>query len=378
MWDYMLLLFPIAVVGVSFFGCKKAEKGSFEEEAWSRDQGKRIQAIACLCIILHHLTQIISNYGWNYRGPITIFNETGFLFTSIFFFFSGYGLITSVHQKEGYLDHFLRNRLSTVLIPFWVCNIIYILVRLFYNKIQTPVKVIVGHFFGYPIINDNGWFMIEITVLYLAFFLLFRLIKNKDVAMVLLSLFVVGIIAFSIPRGHDDSPLGNHWFMGEWWYNSTILFVMGMLVARFKEQVQKFVKKHYKGLLATSIVSFVLVFVLVEYLVWTIGFYNPVPVIKGIRNELLVSVPQMLLCIIFVWFILLMNLKISLHSPVLIWIGTISLELYLIHGVFVKHIFDFTNWNVMLMYGVVFICGIVSAKLLWYVDKALIKRIIRR
>lgn len=160
MWDYMLLLFPIAVVGVSFFGCKKAEKGSFEEEAWSRDQGKRIQAIACLCIILHHLTQIISNYGWNYRGPITIFNETGFLFTSIFFFFSGYGLITSVHQKEGYLDHFLRNRLSTVLIPFWVCNIIYILVRLFYNKIQTPVKVIVGHFFGYPIINDNGWFMI--------------------------------------------------------------------------------------------------------------------------------------------------------------------------------------------------------------------------
>ena len=153
---------------------------------------------------------------------------------------------------------------------------------------------------------------------------------------------------------------------------------MGMLVARFKEQVQKFVKKHYKGLLATSIVSFVLVFVLVEYLVWTIGFYNPVPVIKGIRNELLVSVPQMLLCIIFVWFILLMNLKISLHSPMLIWIGTISLELYLIHGVFVKHIFDFTNWNVMLMYGVVFICGIVSAKLLWYVDKALIKRIIRR
>lgn len=49
----------------------------------------------------------------------------GILFTSIFFFFSGYGLITSYLNKENYLDSFLIRRIPAVLFPFLITNIIY-------------------------------------------------------------------------------------------------------------------------------------------------------------------------------------------------------------------------------------------------------------
>ena len=134
--DFLLLIYPISLLAIYFYKCEIAKGNDFNEECFSREQTKMLQALACIFVVLHHLTQVITSYGDLDRGPITLLSQMGILFTSIFIFFSGYGLITSVKSKPSYLDNFIRHRLSTILVPFFVANIIAVLLRIFYMKIS--------------------------------------------------------------------------------------------------------------------------------------------------------------------------------------------------------------------------------------------------
>ena len=122
-----------------------------------------LRAFACLGVILHHLTQIITSYGEINKGPITILSSMGILFTAVFFFFSGYGLLISFMTKENYLDTFLIKRLSTVLIPFFTANTIYVIVKSIENHRIESIGQILSYIFGITLINSNGWYIIEIV-----------------------------------------------------------------------------------------------------------------------------------------------------------------------------------------------------------------------
>ena len=56
---------------------------------------------------------------------------------------------------------------------------------LFYG-IHYNFRESLENIFGITLINGNGWFIVEIVLLYLLFYALFTLIKNKDVALFLL------------------------------------------------------------------------------------------------------------------------------------------------------------------------------------------------
>lgn len=75
MYNYVLLYYPIAAVIILLGGCKVARKGTFSACMWDRVQAKNLEAIACIFVILHHLTQEISGYGEIDRGPITVLSK---------------------------------------------------------------------------------------------------------------------------------------------------------------------------------------------------------------------------------------------------------------------------------------------------------------
>ena len=100
MENYILCIYPVAILIILFWGCKLAEKGEFQEDFWSVSDSKNLQVAAAYGVILHHLTQLITKYGEVNKGPITIMSDMGILFTSVFFFYSGYGLMRSLSTKE--------------------------------------------------------------------------------------------------------------------------------------------------------------------------------------------------------------------------------------------------------------------------------------
>lgn len=369
MENLILCFFPIALLFISLYQCENSKK-DFSDKIWSHNQAKMIEAIACIGVILHHVTQRVTSYGVFYKGPITVFNSIGFLFTSLFFFFSGYGLITSVINKPNYLDNFLLHRLSTILIPFFVSNIIYVVAFRFYVPMSSDD--ILRSVFGLVLLNGNGWYIVEIFILYIIFYILFKTIKNKNIAIILLCTSAIVIIMIGAKSGHDYTDIGDLWFKGEWWFNSTIVFNMGILFARFKDRIVAFLKKRYSIFLSVTAVLFPILFVIEEKINHRYGYYQSAIKISGVNCILVTLIAQSTLAVIFTFLILLINMKITFNSVILKFISSISVELFLIHGIFVRGIEVFRFPNNFIKYVFVIFCGIVAAKPFLFIDKKLI------
>lgn len=373
----LLMIYPIALIAVLLFGAKLYRTGEFNEDYLSLSQTKAIQAAAAIGVILHHVTQMVTDYGYSNRGPITAFANLGILFTAIFFFCSGFGLLTSYYSKENYLEDFLIHRLSSILIPFFVINILYVVYTCITSGRIIEGGKILRYIFGIYLINSNGWFIIEIFFLYLAFYILFRFLKNKDVALAVLCLFAFALIIWTKSRGHEDPVLNSkfNWFMGEWWYNSTVAFVMGLMFARFKEKITSFLKKKYTPLLIVTTILFAAFFVVEEAVRIRFGYYNPSDELDFIGNETLTCIVQNILCVISTFFVILLGLKIKIGNKALSFISFECTELFLCHGMFVSIFTEKMKINIFWKYALVIVCALILAFILAKLDKILLKSI---
>ncbi len=355
---FLLMIYPIALLVLIFTKAKLNRNKTVNNDFISLSQSKMIQASACVAIILHHITQNITGYGSLYKGPITMLNYMGIFFTSIFFFFSGYGLITSLLTRSGYLEGFLPRRLATVLIPFWCINLLgLILNTAVYGAHRTFLSAL-SDIFGITLINSNGWFIVEIALLYILFYIIFKVIKNRDIALFLMCIATIIMIFHGMQSGHDLPGNKAHWFKGEWWYNSTAVFIFGMLFARFKVRLTGIMNRYYRILLPvfsilTAISTFACTFAVIRY-----GFYDTV------RDQIITLLIQISGCLIFTVFILLLNLHITIGNKVISYLSTISVELFLIHGYFVNRIFGDVRMNDFLRYAVVIACSVAATALI--------------
>ena len=372
----ILTIYPILFFVFAFYGAKVNLRGEFAPEHLSLEQTKFIQAVACVGIMIHHLAQEVTTYGMFKKGIVTGFCYIGFLFTALFFFFSGYGLIYSVYNKPDYLRTFLRKRLPTVYIPFLMINTLSVLLNRFVYGLKESAAETLDDMFGITLINSNGWFIIEIIFLYIIFYALFNLIKNKDIALVLLCIATVLLIIYSFSLGHDPAYDKSSWFKGEWWYNSTITFAFGMLYARFRDSWDGFFKKYYKVLIIIIAILSVLAGVASSYAVDHLGYYKDIVFSLGNNDATKTLLIQSVSCLICTTFIVLLNMKITIGNPAVKFISGISLELFLIHGYFINRVFDKVRMNDFLRFLCVIVCSIVATALISIPVKKLVKKTI--
>ena len=369
----ILLIFPIALLVMTFYKAdfsrllKGPGAGAPKEGSDFRTQSRMIRASISTFIILHHLVQGVTSYGYVYKGPVTILNYLGLVFTGVFFFFSGYGLIVSFQSKPNYLKTFFSHRILSGLIPFWVANFVGILIEIVMGT--GDLSDFGKELLGISLINGNGWFIIELVILYIAFYLLFRFLKNKDLALVLLCLVAVGIMAYSFSLGHDAEGQ-THWFKGEWWFNSTLAFPLGLIYARFQDSWDAFFEKNYRTVTILIGIFFILALAQSIYVNNHRGYYHELS-FHGRRDSLLTLVAQTAACLLFSLLILLLSKRITIGNKVLKLLGSMSLELFLIHGFFVHQVFGWKDYPDPVYFLAVYICSFVLAYLLSLADSYL-------
>ena len=334
---FVLCIFPLVLFVIMLIQVKFAAKSTFHEDFLSLQNTKILQGIAAVCIVFHHLSQYITEYGAVWKGPITLFSSMGIFFTTIFFFCSGYGLVTSYNKKPDYLKSFFKKRMPSVLIPFMMSNIIYLIfVGLYFRNVNSVLEGI-ANFFGLVLINTNTWFLVEIIILYLAFYFIFRFVKKPKNAIAVMAGFIVIMITASLLLGHDSSDGGGHWFMGEWWYNTTIFFLVGMLTAQYYDKILNFMKKHYKWLLPVSVLLFLITFVGEEIIISIFGYYREWEGHPGYGAKAVTLLAQTVVCFFWLLMLLLICLKVQFKNRLLILLSKISLELYIMHDIFKVH-----------------------------------------
>lgn len=367
-YGYYLVLVVILFWGAKIYGRKK-----WNDEFMSLKQTKVLQGFFALCIMFHHISQKTCAHWLNprfIRHGLDIFVESGYLFVSIFLFCSGYGLLKSFNTKPDYLKGFVKRRVLPVVIGYYTTGIIFLIIRLLMGE-KLKTKQIIYYITGIQLSNPNTWFVIALPIFYLGFYFAFRFIKNKNIALFVTCLVVFGYTLIGTFTDHND-----FWFRGEWWYNCVHLFSVGLLFAKFEKGIIERVKKHYFIYLVLTVVLFIVFNKLSESALSTFSYYREQWPVKDqvVLSRWVCLLSQMAVSCTFTFSVFMLNMKIKIGNRFLAFMGTITLEFYLIHGLFVELFgFSFINdnlkslyyiKNVALMVVVVFVLAVPSALLL--------------
>ena len=332
--DWMYLFYFLLAL-VLFFGAKSTGRGQWNEEYTSLKQTKILQGITALGIALHHMAQKTCA-PWHPTAftvhGLDVFVPVGYLFVAVFLFCSGLGLYKSFKTKPDYLKGFFRRRILPIIIAFYLSEFIYTGIRLIMGERMNLITIL-WYLSGLHMANFNAWYAVVIVFFYLAFGAAFRFCRHEGTAIFWIFVFTLAYTVLGAFIDHQN----DWWMRGEWWYNSIFLFPLGLLFGKFEKQVTRFLRKGYWFWLLLSFAGIFLLFQQSEWLnntVW--GYYGEYGDRLKVQHRLMSAGGQWVVSLFYVAFCFLLMMKVRLGNKVLAWLGGVTLEFYLMHGVFVE------------------------------------------
>lgn len=324
---------------------------NLEGNSLNQDNTIYLRGIAAIFVVLHH---------------ISLYVETGNMFNylvfmgryavGIFFFLSGYALLTQLNRSQNYLKRFFTKRILNLVIPYFIFAIIYFIFYKVRVDSSYSLSSIIQNFPKNDAVVANGWFMISIVIAYLLFYISFRLIKNKDIALIFCVLLFSIYNYFLYKDGY-----GFHW------YNSFLAFPLGLVWARFKSQIDAVLYRYSKFIILLGLIN---LFIWHNHAIWMDKLGITRDVIKvGIMNITVCS---------FVMFVMFLLVKLNIKNPIFKWVGKYSLELYLIHGLFIQlfkpkyssHLTDFIFGIKVISFSIV--CAVILSYLVKFITKKIL------
>ena len=270
----------------------------------SKDSTVSMRGLFALTVVLHHLS------AYAYSGmTFPYFSYVGFISVSVFFFLSGYGLMTRFGQQgKEYLSTVLTRRIPRMIVIYLIATVIYALAFMAMGYNVTLRYVLWSFVSGSPLAL-NSWYILTLVLLYLCFCAVFALFgKNKLLSVAATTLVTLCYILFMHAKGYDY-----HWYM------STPGFAVGIFWAAYKDRIHSFAEK--KWWLWTAIIA---VLFLAAYRLSGITMIWSVPGLN-LGSRLAAGA-------LFPILVVLLSMKLTLGGKVLTFLGGISLELYLFHG----------------------------------------------
>ena len=297
----LFIIYPLLAL-LLFFKAGFFKKDSFNEECLGLSQTKALLGFFSICIILHHVSQKPASFEYAALAP---FRTSGYLFVSFFFFCSGYGLLKSFSSKPDYLKGFLNKRYLPLLITFFASDILFQFAR--YSRAEPAFPA-----------NTYSWFVFAIMLLYAAFYLCFKFLKKLQ-PLVLLALVIAACIICRLLYAET------------YLYNSILAFPAGVLFASQEEKILPLLKKRYIPFIIVSLaISALLVFLCSsdQRLYTLTGNYT--------LSRDLQTLLQLFASLFFCFSIILISLKLRVGNKALSFLGGMTLELYLVHVIFVE------------------------------------------
>lgn len=279
-----------------------------------------IRGISAVVVILNHLPTAYASAPTRAAGMLAASGVT------FFFLFSAYGLRMSMEDKPGYLRRFWLTRLPAVLIPTLTTNLFSLLLALARGEVPTSFGAVLRR-----LTSVNSWVQI-LLILYAVFWLIHGLrelslrhrglsalsflgrklcgvsIADWSICAVTLALsLITRLTAFKVFALWTFQPLG---------------FAYGILFYYASPYLYKALRtKWLPALFAGG--AFTAFFGLCYFK------FRAVPFVGDWLLHLLVHLGV-------VATVIVLNRRVSFHSPVTRALGTVSFEMYLVHGTVYK------------------------------------------
>ncbi len=338
------------------WGCKpKLRLNDFHEDYLSLDSMKSLRGLAAIGVILHHVSQ---EDIFQQRGELSVFLNAGAFFVALFFFCSGYGLIVSLNKKENYFDGFFKKRIvKGILIAYYVDIVIYGTVYLA-DGVKFTVPQFLFKLSGLTSMNIYAWFPITLTFLYVAFYLIFKNVKNHKIGYALMLLFIAVLAGIFCVTGHFAWWAGDKnwwlygmtsapwwkqekvfWFHGEWWVNSAPAFLVGIIYGDNKDKLTAWFKKLYPVKLLLFAAVFWGLSILSGYGQTKFGYWTEYSGMgPGIKEKALTYLCQFPQLTVFPMLIIVIMMKVKVSNPITEFYGKYSLNTYLMNLLAIEHL----------------------------------------
>lgn len=310
----------------------------------SNKSTKSLKGLLALLILFHHISQKITT-GENFSN----FEYMGRYIVALFFFLSGYGLYFQYSNNATYMENFLKKRLVRIFIPFFIFIVIYVIYRATLGEVVN-VDFFLSFWKDHSNIIYNGWFINSIIVLYVIFYVSFM---NKDSKISEYKLVFLTLV-YIFWKAYQDH--------GDWEYVSIMAFLLGVFWMKNRVSIDKLLEKNY----FIFLVSF-------SILMYVFHYYEDIMKNIGITNKYVYyGIVGNLCTMVFVVYFLLLTNKLNFSNKYLDFLGDISFEIYMIHGLVMHYLGKFfvsSGVNDVLYTIVVLFVSIVFA---YYIKKLII------
>ena len=254
-----------------------------------------------------------------------------------FFFLSGYGLMTQLRLRtlrtptptpSALWTGWLPRRLWGLIKPFlffYAVALFFLFAGFgFYHIPQALAQLKVNFIIwkvGIPGPLFVAWYLLELMVLYVFFYISFRYVRRWGRAVLVL----VGLTLLLMLVAWQVS-------FGYYWLRYPLCFSVGVAYAIYERNI-------YKQIKAYRILCLPVVLLLMGVYIWSVQTFPDQPVVLILTSHLAYfALPVMLTALSKVWGATDLFMRRA-HGPVgsaLMWLGGISLETYLLHMSFVN------------------------------------------
>ena len=348
---------------------------------FDRILSKEIQGFLALFIIFHQTEITLEHFNVNpdHMKEFTQFFFYGILAVAFFFFSSGFGLVKRWMTDSDYTKGFMKRRIFTVLVPFFICNYIYLtdalLGNIMYGRSFTFTEVICA-FFGLFLVNNQMWFAVEIMILYVAFRIVFGKVKSARTGILIMTGIVLLMIAAGIVSGHSESVVMSYWFKGEWWYNTLLMFPAGMFYAYKEERINKIIRQAFTAvILSSSVLLVILDFIhraLIANLIYYTEYYGSTHPLLDKLTGLSVETAFELT---FIILIITASSRLRFGNPVMKFFGKISLEIIMLNYLMNYRLFFlYTSYGIAVYLPAVILSTIAAASVVYLLKNLVLER----
>ncbi|MDO4413647.1 MAG: acyltransferase family protein [Erysipelotrichaceae bacterium] len=295
---FILLLACLIVYKISF--------SSFQNEYLGKEQSIAIKGIFAVIIFLSHSRGYIE-IGNSFLDHLfmLVMHAVGQSMVSMFFFYSGYGILLSYQNKMDYEKHFFRNRLIKTLIHFDLAVFLYVILNLCFGKIYS-LKTYLLSMIGLVSIRNSNWFICVILMLYLITWISFVMInmfhvkKKENICYIVLCLsLLMWVLLYQMK-------------LNGYWYNTLLCYPVGMIYGRYKDEITSLLRDHKKYVLS---------------LICILGIMLMCYMLRG--NNVIYSIYS----IMFSLMVVFMTSRVRIQNQILLWIGKYSFSIYILQRI---------------------------------------------
>ncbi len=270
----------------------------------SKSRTLDLRGLFALTVVLHHLSTRAYS-GLIFPG----FSYVGFISVSVFFFLSGYGLTVRFGQQgRPYLISVLVSRIPRMVAIYLMATAVYWL-GFWAMGYDISLQYVLRSFINGSPLALNSWYITALILLYLVFCAVFACFgRRRGLSLCLLGAATLCYILTMHRLGYDY-----HWYM------STPGFWVGVFWAAYRQKLDGLINKHWLPAFGAVAVGFI-----AAYCLSGMTMLSPIPGMSlGSR---------LVACGLFPPLIVLIVTRLKLSSRILSFLGSISLELYLFHG----------------------------------------------